>query len=205
MTARWLIDELVPHIVSKCGEEVARVLGMALLWGCMEDLTAAAMPPELRRESIRSKYERIRVMDVGQNPIQKVPIVVYAVEDRVMIDKVGLGYNGDEGPGVAAPPADDDGVQQRGAGVGGGGTQPTADNLVRALIAQNHTLQQQLREVLASNASEHQLMRGDIRRLGHCVGRLANRPAHVVRGFRGDQEEDVVMRGSRGMEGGGQN
>ena len=45
-------------MASKCDEEVVRVLGMTLLWGCMENLTECVMPPELRG-LIWLKYKQI--------------------------------------------------------------------------------------------------------------------------------------------------
>ena len=74
---------LYPH-ESSC---IGMTLVLPLLWACLEPTMQSKVPEDLRQR-VQDAYAAIPQLDEGVNPIKKVPIVVYHIEDRLIIDGV---------------------------------------------------------------------------------------------------------------------
>ena len=89
VTDNWLAQHVVPHILLKWPRAESRVgltLALPLLWACM-DATVSAYLPAALKQRVRNAYSNVRQLAEGVNPVQKQPILVYRVEDQLMIDE----------------------------------------------------------------------------------------------------------------------
>ena len=85
----WLAQNVVPHILLWYPHE-SSCIGMTLvlpqLWACLEPIMQSTVPEDLRQR-VQDVYAKICQLDEGVNPIKKVPIVVYHIEDQLVIDE----------------------------------------------------------------------------------------------------------------------
>jgi hypothetical protein len=144
ITDEWLVDEFCPHIASKFGNRVATVLGKALLWSINEPLVMLSIPDVLQNRLI-DRYQRVRRLDVDENPIENVPLIVYSVGGQLMIDASG---------GISDVPG-------LGAGAGAIGVKPMqgavgAPNM-QAMLAQNNVIRNQNAEILETMRSQFEV------------------------------------------------
>ena len=100
---RFILRCVSPKIASKFGNDVAIILGRALLWGAFtqpnDDDNESIMPHWLA-DRIRNKY-RVHIQNdlaLGINPIEKVAYIVTGDEGQVFLDELPSGDEVQEGP-----------------------------------------------------------------------------------------------------------
>ena len=163
ITEDWLADKVVPHTLIRFPRESSRVgmtLALPLLWACMEPTLQAFVPADLRQR-VQHAYEEIRQLEEGVNPVKKVLLVVYRVEDQLMIDEAGAAQRQEPGhPGVMSAEA------------------------IPTLFAQVNSLRQQIDELRDTSQSNASALQTDIQRqfavLNRNVRRIAIAPACPV-------------------------
>ena len=107
MTNLFLREVVTPKIAEYFPEEsnnIAEVLGRALLWACYEPSTQDFMCQEVR-DRVREGYDLIKGdHPVDYNPVEKVPVHVYRIENTVHIDELtrDMDQAGDDGPQLNA-------------------------------------------------------------------------------------------------------
>lgn len=93
VTRQFILEHVVPGIANyfrdDASNNIAEVLGNALLWACHEDSLSHMMDPAVRRR-VKDAYAAIRPEEHAEeyNPVQKVPLHVYRVENRFFIDEL---------------------------------------------------------------------------------------------------------------------
>lgn len=99
---RFILRCVCPKIASKLGNDVAIILGRALLWGAFtqpnDDDNESIMPHWLA-DRIRNKY-RVHIQNdlaPGINPIEKVAYIVTGNEGQVFLDELPSGDEVQEG------------------------------------------------------------------------------------------------------------
>lgn len=69
---------------------VYELLGLPLLYVCMEEDLAKFVPRSIR-DQVRTEYAKIDVLPPGTNPVIRVPLNVYSVEDTLYVeDQAGM-------------------------------------------------------------------------------------------------------------------
>ena len=97
VTKPWLEENVVPGIAEYFGgDSIVFVLALPLLWICLNDNLAAERVPLTLSTRIKEAYERIRVLDVGVNPVKRVMLEVNRDQDKLSIDEISeLDENGE--------------------------------------------------------------------------------------------------------------
>jgi hypothetical protein len=90
---RYILRCVVPKIAAKVGDDVAIVLGKALMWGAFTqpvDSDDEAIMPNWLANRIRDKYRQLIQNDLapGINPIEKVTYIVTGNEGQVFLDEI---------------------------------------------------------------------------------------------------------------------
>jgi hypothetical protein len=174
ITEDWLADNVVPHILLRFPRESSRVgmtLALPLLWACMEPTMQAFVPADLRQR-VRHAYEVIRQLEEGVNPVKKVLLVVYRVEDQLMIDEAGAPQQQQQPghPGVMSAEA------------------------IPTLFAQVNSLRRQIDELRDTSQSNASALRTDMQRhfamLNRNVRRIAIAPARPINRTGATQDGD---------------
>eukprot|EP00980_Cylindrotheca_fusiformis_P006798 scaffold1423_cov74-Cylindrotheca_fusiformis.AAC.1 len=109
VTNEFLLNHVMTNSAARIGNDVAIVLGRALLWYAFTDNGREDLPTELS-ERIQDAYQNFVTNDLpeGTNPIKKLPVIIHGMEGRVHIDEIpdelnGQGQqNGANNGGVAA-------------------------------------------------------------------------------------------------------
>ena len=107
VTNDWLAQYVVPHILMKYPREpnsVGMTLALPLLWACMAPEMNDNVPENLKQR-VRTAYAAIQQLDEGVNPVKKVPLIVYRIEDDLKIEEasdVPMDENAQQGQ--ARPP-----------------------------------------------------------------------------------------------------
>lgn len=89
ITKSWCDEFVVPGIklYFAADEKMADVLALPLLYAALDDhLTDALTVPVTLSTRIRSAYERVRILPPNINPVQKVPLTIYRVNDALCMD-----------------------------------------------------------------------------------------------------------------------
>ena len=181
VTNQFIFQFVAPHIAQRFGNDVALVLGRALLWVTFSDLSEQV--PLTLRTRIMIAYQAVpnRLPD-GENPVQKRLLVITNYQDQVVLieidpdqeeqgDNVGVGNGGNEGPQsshdfLRAMLSEMVGLRREQAELR---TQRDED---RALLQQqHHTDQQQHRNIIAAIS---RLERQPIRMLGAVAAAAAD-------------------------------
>ena len=90
----FLFEHVCPNIAKRYGNDrnMVRVLGTALLYACMEDSLEDMVPMAIKNRVTQAFIPRAtaagRVDPAEYNPVAKVPIVIYRVQDQLKIDLV---------------------------------------------------------------------------------------------------------------------
>ena len=126
ITNEWLFQHVVPHVRRRFRNDsrLCRVLGLSLLYICTGDNADVYVPPELRARVRRALAEL--GLDTDQ-PIKKVPLVVYRVEGVLNIDALV----GGDAPGSGGN-----------AGGGGDGIHGISKELVQTHLVRINRLEQ---------------------------------------------------------------
>ena len=142
----WILENVVPHIATRLGNSVATIMGRALLSACMEDEWIEAIPTELREE-VQSAYTGIRVLEEGMNPVEKRSLIVYRVDNRLVIDELEDGSNDDNNDGAAAV-----------RWTQGGGP----INLLQGLVSQHQNLRREVASLQQNLQIQGEQLQGEI-------------------------------------------
>lgn len=86
-TDAFITGNVTPNIALVYGEELAILLGRAILWFCYTE--NADYLPAAMLERIRSAYEDQRTLPDGQNPVKKVEQVVSGHNAQVFMESMG--------------------------------------------------------------------------------------------------------------------
>ena len=110
----WILQYVVPNIAHEFDRAIALVLGRALLWRIF-DPDESNVVPDFTRLRVTNAYrdlgERCQ-LDDGENPVQKLPLMVTGDDAEVIIDLIFDDYD-DDGNGRNADGADMDGRRVR--------------------------------------------------------------------------------------------
>ena len=88
VTPEWLKLHVVPGISSFYdNDSFLLVLALPLLWASLDHTEQSRVPPVLANR-IQQAYEELRVLDAAINPVQRVLLTVYQIQERVCIDEV---------------------------------------------------------------------------------------------------------------------
>jgi hypothetical protein len=100
LTDDWLFENVVPNIRRRFPNDtrLCRVLATALLFGAMDPQVGEEFLPATMRERITTAYVPTHP-EIAQ-PVQRVPLTIYRVQDSLMIDK--MPQFGDNGAAPAA-------------------------------------------------------------------------------------------------------
>lgn len=100
----FILQHVVPSIRTRFSDEIALVLGKALLWLVFSEENSYV--PDEARERIRQAYNVIRQLPENVNPIEKILMVVTGDDAEVYFNEVGQAAGGDGavgGPGGGQP------------------------------------------------------------------------------------------------------
>ena len=105
LTDDWLFTNVVPHIRARYADDsrLCRVLATALLFGALDGDIGETMVPENIRQRITAAY--VPTHPTVPQPVQRVPLTIYRIQDSLMIDEMIPRGGDNDGPHVAAMPA----------------------------------------------------------------------------------------------------
>lgn len=88
ITDCWILDHITPHM-ARCGipREVCLILGRAMLWRMFDSSGDELVPAEQKRR-IMERYADIphKTIQLGVNPVKKVPLIVDGFDAEVLIE-----------------------------------------------------------------------------------------------------------------------
>jgi Transcriptional activator of glycolytic enzymes len=154
LTDDWLFNNVVPKIRSRYPNDsrLCRVLATALLFGAMDPQIGEDMMPAAMKERITSAYLPTHP-EIAQ-PVVRVPLTIYRIQDTLMIDEMVIQRGGDNGA-PAAPAA--------------GGQVVTDQQHAQVLINV-----QALQQAVAQNHQQHSDAIASLREWAHNQFRLVN-------------------------------
>lgn len=87
VTNAWCEEFVVPSITRNfpCSSTVKIVLSLPLLWACFEESIPV---PDSIKSRILLAYESIRQLDQGVNPVKRVLLQVFRVQDQLRIEEI---------------------------------------------------------------------------------------------------------------------
>lgn len=114
VTQQWLFQNIVPHIRRRYRNDTAlcNVLVLPLLYACLSNNDKIAIPDELRNR-VCAAYNALG--NEEEQPVKKVPLSIYQVNDKLMIDPLmddGVGIGRRSGLAAGPTPGNHDEVQQ---------------------------------------------------------------------------------------------
>lgn len=85
ITHQWLFDNVIPAIRRRYPRDMKLCsnLALALLYACMSEEESIFVPDDIRGR-VRTAYDRLG-LDVAQ-PVKKIPLVIYRIEDQLRIE-----------------------------------------------------------------------------------------------------------------------
>jgi hypothetical protein len=131
VTLEWLYHNVVPGIFAHYGGEntICEILGLSLLWTCHEETQQFRVPTQLLQQ-VRDAYLSIRGPDSPPNPVKRVCLTVYTLQENLCIDEILPMVNEDGTPVTQQPVV---GVVNRGV---------TVDHINGIMIQQQQQKQQ---------------------------------------------------------------
>ena len=157
----FILQHVVPAIRSRCSDDLALVLGKAVLWLACSDGKDYLPPAILNR--INNAYSAIRQLPENENPIEKIMLVVTGNEGVVHYDEVGGELLGGAGGRNGAPLGDMD-----------------LRNQMLGLQSQMSALRRIVEENRVANGEQVSEMNRHLRNMSSNMRRLANQPAFRV-------------------------
>ena len=138
ITNDWLFTNVIPCIRARFSNDsrLCCVLGLALLVGCLDWEIAPELPLHVEAR-VRNAWEalQLRAEGANSNPVHRVPLHVYRINDTLCIDPVVLREEGDGATGATVVTA----------GTGGGNNQQQRDNdSYQAVLIQLQQQKQQM-------------------------------------------------------------
>jgi hypothetical protein len=112
LTEEWLFTNVCPNIRARFPNDsrLCKVLGMAMLWCAMDAEAGEAFMSQGMRDRITQAYIPTHA-DIAQ-PITKVPLNVYRIQDTLMIDEIPY-FDAMNPPAAAAVPVVNQQVNQQ--------------------------------------------------------------------------------------------
>lgn len=151
LSDNWIRAHVVPQITSVYDDDLALILGKAILWLCYSELSDRVPANILDR--VRQSYNNIRQLDEGVNPVVKHLLVITGFDAVVQINEVD---NQDGDVHVGAQNADE----------------MTTRQLLQALLAQLTVIQREITNLnrqrendRGTQARQVQVLNQNIRRL----------------------------------------
>jgi hypothetical protein len=91
VTVQWLKQHVVPGITAFYDQHntISEVLALPLLWACFDAETKTTIPEDLCNR-ICFQYEQIRLLEESVNPVKRVQLSVYRVQELLCIDTAFL-------------------------------------------------------------------------------------------------------------------
>ena len=91
ITNLFLFEHVVAGIHGFYGDDkMAEVLGLALLWACFDPVVSSKVPGWLLTQVFEA-YRDIKLLEDGENPVEKRLLYVYSVGGQVMIEDMVAG------------------------------------------------------------------------------------------------------------------
>jgi hypothetical protein len=87
----WLIENVIPNVGKRYADDKGFVcnLGLAMLWLVFDDEAREALKvPDAIMERVKLAYENLDQQNKPQQPVKKVSLHVYRIEDQTMIDEI---------------------------------------------------------------------------------------------------------------------
>ncbi|KAI2506250.1 hypothetical protein MHU86_8185 [Fragilaria crotonensis] len=198
VTNDWLFTNVVPCIRARFSGDsrLCRVLGLSLLFGCLDEELSMELPPFVVAR-VQNAWEALRLQAAvaNNNPVHRVPLHVYRINDTLCIDPVVVQREEGGAPGVPATNAGGHGNQQ----------QRDNDSYQALLIQLQHQRQQMtgmeqridgsLNSFRTWTRSQFTIINNNIRRFGGSIqGGLARQdPAQALeRRAAANQQMDAV-------------
>lgn len=185
ITEAWLLQNVVPNIERRFPAEdshFAATLAVPILWACLQDSMETYTPQRLR-DRVRTAYYQVRRLGDGINAVEKVPIVIYRVEDSLMIDEV-------------APQAEiQEGLLANDAGRREYAPQPQNPAAYQALLAQIHAMRREQVELRALMVNIDGANRIHFNQVNRNVRRIAMAPARLVAAANNNNDDNENGRG----------
>ena len=98
VTDEWLAREVCPACTGMFGAAVGAILAKSLLWACYDPAMMDLVPPDIRQDVCRKFIQVDSTLDNGENPIERVEVVVSQHNGTVCFDEIS---NEDREDGVA--------------------------------------------------------------------------------------------------------
>jgi hypothetical protein len=87
VTDQFILEYVTVKARTRVGDQVALVLGKALLWYIF-DPEGEDDVPTVVKQRVQNAYSHIQVLPEGTNPVKKVPIVITGHEGEVYMDEI---------------------------------------------------------------------------------------------------------------------
>jgi hypothetical protein len=87
ITDDFILENVMTKARTRVGDNVAKVLGKALLWYIMDPCSDGDIPDFLSLR-IKNAYQYIQLLPENVNPIKRVPVVITGHEGEVYIDEI---------------------------------------------------------------------------------------------------------------------
>ena len=98
VSLEWIRENVVPGITKFYGnaeendDSIAEVLGVAVLWGCMDESYSLKVDQWLVNK-VHTAYNQIRKLDVGINPVEKRFLTVFPAGGQLCVQDIGGNNN----------------------------------------------------------------------------------------------------------------
>ena len=113
VTDKWIVENVTSNIASAFDDDVAVILGKALLWACFQPSMVGVVPDDIRRNVIASFLHlnnRVRanggagiaIEDRNSNPIRKVEVIPNELGGQVTFDELFEPELDEQGAAAAA-------------------------------------------------------------------------------------------------------
>ena len=181
LTNGWIVENITPHINSKFGASISLILGKALLWATFHDNTDKWLPPTMKSR-IQIAYEQIRRLDIGVNPIVKVPLIVSGYEGTLFIDEI---------EDMEASSDENEGSTNRGSTNRGSTNRVRQTNELLALYSQLSNLNRQCTDIKAEIENMRLSYNDRLQKINHSIRRINFFPRAVRQTQQTNEEEST--------------
>ena len=92
----WILEHVVPLIKKNFHEQVALVLGLPLLWACLDSTHFSLLPDDMVSK-VTSEYRKVRILPEDESPVIRNLLLVTGNEGTLNINpsQLGIGENGE--------------------------------------------------------------------------------------------------------------